>query len=134
MTTIYSDKKIINKPADKIFCYLSDLNNWKNIMPDRVKDWQSTTETFHFTIQGTASLGMKKSTLKTDEQIILVRDGKAPFEFNMEVNLKKGAENECEIQMILNADLNAMLKLLAINPLTNFLNMLTDKLDKTDLN
>jgi hypothetical protein len=134
MTTINSDKKIINKSAGKIFNYLSDLNNWENIMPDRVVDWKSTADTFHFTIQGTASLGMRKSLVKTDEQIILIKEGKAPFDFNMEVNLKGISDVESEIQMILNADLNAMLKLLAVSPLTNFLNMLIDKLRESDLN
>ncbi|MFH2142981.1 MAG: hypothetical protein ABIJ97_11195 [Bacteroidota bacterium] len=130
MTTINSEKKIINKPILKLFPFLCDLNNWQQLMPDRVIDWRSTADNFYFTIKGTASLGMKKSVITSEKQILLIQDGKVPFDFNMEINFDLISVNQTEVQMILNADLNSLLKMVAVNPLKNFLNMLNDKLEE----
>ena len=45
------------------------------------------------------------------------------------INVKKEkSASEAEVQLAFNADLNPMLKMMAVKPLTNFLNLLVQKL------
>lgn len=123
MTSIESEKTVVNKPAEVVFNFLCDFNNFQKLMPEQVTNWQSTANEGSFTIKGMASLGMKIEEKTPNTTVKIIRNGKAPFDFNM---LCKIADNgaQCEVQLIFNAELNAMLKMLAIKPLTNFMNML----------
>ena len=130
MTSINSEKKQVSKSQEDIFNFLINLNNWEQIMPDRVINWSSNENTCNFTIEGTATLGMKLEKTKPFEEITLSEHGKTPFPFTIQVIIKEISADRSEVEMVFNANLNPMLKLMAINPLRNFLNMLLDNLSK----
>jgi carbon monoxide dehydrogenase subunit G len=128
MTRIESDKTAINKSPKQIFDFLSDFNNFKKLMPEQVTNWESTEDTCSFTIAGMATLGMKISEKKPNDYIKVIRNGNAPFDFTLECLMNEKAATESEVQLAFNADLNPMLKMMAVKPLTNFLNILVQKL------
>ncbi len=133
MTRIESDKKIVNSSENKIYNFLSNFNNFEALMPDKVVDWKSDNDSCSFTISGLASLGMKIVEKEPYNYIKIVDEGKVPFKFEFYVNIKSISENKSEVHLIFDADLNMMLKMMAVKPLKNFLNMLVDELDKQDL-
>ena len=128
MTRIESDKQVLNKSSKEIFDFLSDFNNFQKLMPEQVTNWESTTEECRFTIAGMATLGMKMSEKKPNDYIKVIKNGNAPFDFTLECLMKEKDASKAEVQLAFNADLNPMLKMMAVKPLTNFLNMLVDKM------
>jgi carbon monoxide dehydrogenase subunit G len=128
MTRIESDKQQVSKSADEIFKFLENFNNFEKLMPEQVKDWRSTEDSCSFTIAGMASLGMKIIEKRQPEFIKVAKDGAAPFDFNLDVNIKPLSENSSEVRLAFDADLNPMLKMMATKPLTNFLNLLVQRL------
>jgi carbon monoxide dehydrogenase subunit G len=132
MTRIESDKRIINKTADKIFNFLSNFNNFETLMPEKVVDWVSDEKTCSFTISGLASLGMRIVETKNNSFIKIVDEGKTPFKFEFLIYIVD-LNNSSEVQLIFDADLNSMLKMIAVKPLKNFLNMLLDELEKSNI-
>lgn len=127
MTRIESDTVLINKSDAELFQFLSNFNNFQKLMPEQVKDWTSTEDECSFTIAGMASLGMKIQERTPNSLIRVQRHGKAPFDFILHCNIK-GKDQDSEVQLAFDADLNPMLKMMAVKPLTNFLNMLVNKL------
>jgi carbon monoxide dehydrogenase subunit G len=129
MTRIESDKTLINKSPSEVFSFLSDFNNYKSLMPEQVVDWKSTNEECSFTIKGMASLGMKIKEKKPTSEIIIVKNGKAPFDFELHCVINPSGENQnqCFLQLFFDADLNPLLKMMAEKPLKNFLNLLVKK-------
>jgi len=131
MTRIESDNRLINKNEKVIFDFLSDFNNFEQLMPDRVENWESNEKTCSFTISGLASLGMEIIE-STPNSFIKMKDfGKVPFKFDFLVNIEKQDDN-CYVNLVFDADLNTMLKMVAVKPLKNFLNMLLDELEKVE--
>ncbi len=128
MTRIESDKTIVNKSREEIFNFLSNFNNFQKLMPEQVTNWESTEDSCIFTIAGMATLGMKIVEKKPFDFIKVTKDGKAPFDFNLECLLKENAPSGTEVQLAFDADLNPMLKMMAVKPLTNFLNLIVGKL------
>ena len=127
MTKIDSDTVVVGKSAEEIFTFLCNFNNFQKIMPEQVTNWQSTEEECSFTIAGMATLGMKIQEKKPNSMIRVMRHGKAPFDFFLNCSIEdKGPE--CAVQLSFDADLNPMLKMMAVKPLTNFLNLLVNKL------
>ena len=131
MTRIESDTRLINKTDKKIFDFLSDFNNFEQLMPDRVEDWQSDKTTCSFKISGLASLGMKIIETTANSFIKIEDHGKVPFKFDFLVNIEKQDEKS-NVNLVFDADLNTMLKMVAVKPLKNFLNMLLDELEKKE--
>ncbi len=128
MTRIESNKEQIENSAENVFAFLGDFNNFKSLMPPQVTNWSSTENNCSFTINGMATIGMK-ITGKTPHSLINISaDGKVPFNFTLDVLIEKTGEKTCTGQLVFNADLNPMLKMMAEKPLTNFFNMLAAKM------
>ncbi len=127
MTKIESDKVTVNKTAKEVYDFLSDFNNFKKLMPEQVVDWTSTIDECTFTIKGMATLGMK-IVEKTPNSLIKVnKNGSAPFDFTLSCMIDD-LQNQCAVQLAFDAELNMMMKMMATKPLTNFLNILVNKL------
>lgn len=130
MTKIESNKVTVNKPAQAVFDFLSDLNNLEKLMPqDRISKWESTVETCSFYINGMANIGMMVNERMPYSTIKIVSHGKNPFSFTLDIHFKD-IDNQCEAQLVFNGDMNMMFQMMATKPLTNFFNMLADNLVK----
>lgn len=127
MTRISSEKVTVQKSAAHLYQFLSDFNNFQQLMPEQVTNWQSTTEECSFTIAGMASLGMKIMEKTPNTLIKAGKHGNAPFDFTLSCTID-GNDTSSDVQLIFDADLNPMLKMMAERPLTNFLNLLVNKL------
>jgi hypothetical protein len=134
MTRIESEKVTINKTKGEVFSWFADVNNYKAIMPAQVEDWNATENDCSFTIKGMATLGMAIEEKTPDSFIRLAKKGKAPFDFSLLVNIAAITGNESELQLVFDADLNPLLKMMAVSPLTNFLNMLVKKYQEISAN
>lgn len=128
MTRIESNIAEINNSPEKVYSFLSDLNNLEKLMPEQVINWKSTEDTCSFTIKGMTDLSMKISEKTPFSKVEIVPGEKAPFNFSLIINLQNPKENLCVAQIIFDAELNAMMEMLARKPLQNFVNMLAAKL------
>jgi len=128
MTEIKSEKVSIKSSPEKIYSFLSDFNNFGKLMPEQVINWQSTVENCSFSIKGMADLALKMDKKNEFSFISYVSDGNKPFAFSLNSNIHNTSESASEVQIILNADLNPMLKMMAQRPLQNFVNLLVQKL------
>ncbi|MFM2136426.1 MAG: hypothetical protein RL021_1826 [Bacteroidota bacterium] len=132
MTSLQSDKVTVARPAATVYEFLSDFNHFKDLMPEQVTNWQSTESECSFTISGMASLGMKLTEKVPHSLIKATRHGSAPFDFTLSCKIEdKGSESA--VQLVFDADLNPMLKMMAERPLTNFLNLLVHRLQGLNL-
>ena len=131
MTILESDKVTIGKPAAEVYNFLSDFNNFCHLMPEQIADWQSTSDECSFTIKGMASLGMKMIEKQPTSLIKIVKNGKAPFDFTLTVHIEDRQE-QCDVQLAFDADLSPVMKMMASKPLTNFLNLLVNRLKEVE--
>lgn len=128
MTRIESKKTEIDQPAEKLFTFLCDFNNFQKLMPPQVTNWQSTADECSFTISGMATIGMKIIEKVPHSLIKITTNGKVPFQFNLDITLQALSENKTEGQLVFNAELNPMIKMMVEKPLTNFFDFLSAKL------
>jgi len=129
MTRIESNITPVNKSAGEVFAFLSDFNNFKSLMPEQVVDWESTADECSFKIKGMATLGMKMIEKNPDSLIKITSNGKVPFDFFLSCHIEEDGSHS-KVLLAFDAELNAMLKMMAVKPLTNFLNLLVGKLSE----
>jgi carbon monoxide dehydrogenase subunit G len=126
MTTIESETVTIDQSPNEVFDFLSNFHNFEKLMPEQVVNWESDGEKCSFDIKGMASLGMAYESKEKPGRIKIKKEGKAPFDFflNCHIDDENGGSN---LKLVFDADLNPMLKMMAVKPLNNFLNMLVSK-------
>ncbi len=124
---IESDKVTVNQTSEQLFDFLSDFNNIGKLMPPQVEDWKSDGNSCSFTIKGMATLGMAYETKTPNSEIVIKKEGKAPFDFKLICKIQELSPASAQLQLMFDADLNPMLKMMAEKPLTNFLNLLVHR-------
>ena len=128
MTIIESEIVDIDNSSEYIFNYLADFNNFEKLMPPQVTNWTSTSEECSFTINGMATIGMKIIEKNPFTKITISSNGKVPFEFKLFVLLEEKDASLCTGQLTFESDLNMMMKMMVEKPLTNFFNLLAQKM------
>lgn len=128
MTTFKSDKQTISVSSEKIFSFLADFNNFEKLMPEQVTNWQSTIDRCSFTINGMADLSMVMGEKNPNAFISYKSADKKPFDFDLNTNISEEGMEKSVVEMVFNADLNPMLKMMASRPLQNLINMFGQKL------
>ena len=82
MTTFESDIKKTVHRDEKVFDFISNFNNFKELIPqDKIQDWQSTEESCRFKVDGIGDAGLKIVDKEPFKTVKYSTDGKVPFNF-----------------------------------------------------
>ncbi len=127
MTRLSGQTVSCEKSAAKVFQFLSDFSNFQKLLPPQVIDFTLEEEGCTFTIKGMATLGLAYESKIPNSEIVMVSKGKVPFAFKMTALIGEQGSGST-LCFVLDADLNPFLKMMAEKPLTNFLNLLAEKL------
>ena len=128
MTRLESDVVEVAQSPEMSYNFLSDFENIGRLMPAQVEDFSTDGDTCKFTIKGMTTLGLSYGTKTPNSEIVMTKNGKAPFDFNLVCKIDPGTDaSTSRLQLFLDADLNPFLKMMAEKPLTNFLNLLVKK-------
>lgn len=132
MTEIKSREVVLKQSSKQTFEFLVDLNNFARLLPEeRIENLETDATTCNFDIKGMAHIGLKVDSKEANKQIHLIPDGKAPFDFTLDIVIDEDS-NGSKAQLLFNADINPFMKAMVTKPLTNFFNMLADKLEELD--
>lgn len=128
MARFESNKVVVNAPCEKVYNFVADFNNFEKLLPDKVSDWHSTIDTCSFKIEGIGRLSMKIESKTPSRQIHIVSDGDNPVNYTLDCFFYQHGKEQCEVELIFEAELTAFMQMIASNPLQNFVNMLADKI------
>ena len=114
--TLFESKTNINKSVNEVYQFLADMNNHRQLMPENIVNWTSTTDEARFDIQNMGKLALKIDSRVENAEIKISPSEKPPFD--LELNWKlTDAGTHTEVLFTIAADLNMMMKMLASGPL-----------------
>tara|TARA_B100000900_G_scaffold285120_1_gene244350 strand:- start:5220 stop:5612 length:393 start_codon:yes stop_codon:yes gene_type:complete len=126
MTRIESQQVDVNKSAEEIYNFISNFDNFEQLMPSSVEDLKTTENTCSFSIKGMPAICLKIGEKTPFTHVSMVADG-GQIAFSLNCSLEANGNN-CKAQLFFEAELNMMMKMMVEKPLTNFLNILVDRL------
>jgi len=133
MSKIESRIGKIHAPDEKIFNFLSNFNNFKDLIPeDRVKDWESTEDSCRFSVEGIGQAGLKIIEKEPNKLIKISSDEQTPFAFFLWIQIKQLEENDSRMRITVEVDVNPMIAMMVKNPLKNFVDTLIDQVEKME--
>jgi carbon monoxide dehydrogenase subunit G len=130
MVSIKSNKTVINQSSEEVYNYLSIPENYRILMPSKVRSFESTAEAAKLDIEGIGVVELAFTTLNAPNFIELKPQNKVPFEFNLQWEIKHLDNKKTEVQATINAKLNFMMKMMAEKVLKDFLDVQVHKLTK----
>lgn len=131
MTTFESSQHTATRPATEIYGFISDFNAISAVLPsDKVKNWQSSTDSCRFTVDGLGEVGLRISQKEPHTLVQYVGDGKVPFNFYLNVHLAENTDGQTSLHLSVEAQLNPMMKMIASGPIQNFVDKLAEAIAK----
>ena len=115
--TVIQNSITLNKPAAEVYEFLADCNHHEQLMPENIYNWSSTQDEARFTIQNMAKLALKIEERVPNALVRFVPAEKAPFDVSMRWTIDDAGEGNSVATLIIEADLNMMMKMLASGPL-----------------
>ena len=135
MTTYESELKTISSSEEVVFNILSDLNNLGKLndntsLTDKIKDLEFDTDSCSFAVNGFGRVGLRIIE-RTPLNNIKMASENAPVSFNIDIYIHQIAENQTTLQLMLNAKLPTMIKMMVGNKLQEGVNAIADLLAKS---
>lgn len=100
-------------------------------MPESIHDWSSTRDEARFTIQNMAKLALKVDRREENSEVVFVPAEKAPFDLTLRWRVTTRGDAATTAELIIEADLNMMMKMLALKPLQKLVDNQLEALKKT---
>ena len=125
---IESEKIVINCQAEKVYSFLGNFDNFESLLPEQVSDWQSTGNSCSFEVKGLAKIGLRITGKIPFAKISMTGEGKLPFGFTFDALIQDLSSQQCQVQLVINADMNPFIAMMAEKPLRNFVDMLLPRL------
>lgn len=127
MTTIKSDKTLINAPAEVVYSKLSNLENLKDLLEkvptDKVpEDKREMLENLKITSDsieipgGPAGVITLKVKDKLEPSLIRMEGEGTPIPLSMQLEIEPKTSESCEVQVSLSLEIPAMLKPMISGP------------------
>ncbi|MDN3588983.1 SRPBCC family protein [Pedobacter aquatilis] len=126
--TIIESAVEINKPTNEVYAFLSNMNNHQGLMPENIYNWESTEDEAKFTIQNMAKLAIKISSRIENQELVAIPTEKPPFDLELKWTVTDNGNGSTTAKLIISADLNMMMKMLASAPLQKLTDHQTEKL------
>jgi hypothetical protein len=117
--------------AEDVFAFVTDLRNFERFVPQgTITDWKAELESCSFSVAmiGTVSLVLAEKVM--NNKVVYNGDALNKNDFSLVLHISGNDENPAEVKIILSADLNPMMKMMAAKPIAQFLEMLISEMEK----
>ena len=125
-----SPKVSIDKSAQIVFDFLTDVKNFKPLMPENTSKFELIDdETFLFALSGMPEIILKKKSLESPKTIVLGAAG-GKLDFSLTAVIESISENESNVQLKFEGDFNAMMAMMIKGPISKFIETLAINIPK----
>lgn len=127
---IQSRKVVVQKSPEELCDYLTDVKNFKNLMPANIRKFELVDEkSFVFALKGMPDIALKLEEVQKPNKIVLgaVNDN---FPFTLTGNITEISTSSSKIQLNFDGQFNTMMAMMIKSPITKFLGSLSDNLEK----
>jgi hypothetical protein len=123
-----SKKVTVNKSAEALCQFLSDVKNFEQLMPENISKFEVIRENaFVFALKGMPEIALElKETLPPNKVVLGAISDKLPF--TLTANIEALDSNTSEAQLHFEGDFNAMMAMMIKGPISNFLETLSSNM------
>ncbi|WP_457618574.1 SRPBCC family protein [Lutibacter sp.] len=121
-----SKKSTINKSQKEFFEFLSNLENFRQLMPENIEKFEVDGESFIFSLKGMPEIRLVVKEKQEFDKIILGA-ASSKLNFTLTTLIAEITDNSCETQLLFEGDFNPMMAMMVKKPLQKFIDTLSEK-------
>ena len=127
---LQSKKSIVQKPATTVCEELSDVKNFKKLMPENISKFEVIKENaFVFALKGMPEIALEVKEVVAPNKVVLgAMSDKIPF--NLTANINEIDDTTSEVGLTFDGDFNPMMAMMIKGPITKFLATLSENMNK----
>lgn len=121
-------KIIVNKSSEQLVQMLKNPADYRDLMPDSLQSFEAREDGFKFSLKGMPEIALKIS--KVSDREVVLKSAASNLDFELKGTMNPLAENQTEVQLLFDGKFNPFIKMMVEKPLQNFINSLSDSLEK----
>jgi len=121
-------KIIVNKSVNELVEMLKNPEDYKNLMPDSLQSFEVRDNGFKFSLKGMPEIALNIDGITENE--VVLRSASSSLDFALRGAMNSINETQTEVQLLFEGKFNPFIKMMVEKPLQNFINALTDNIEK----
>ncbi|CAM1344570.1 SRPBCC family protein [Tenacibaculum amylolyticum] len=119
----------VKKSQEDLYNFLIQLENFKVLMPENTEKFEVDGESFIFGLKGMPEIRLVMKE-KTEFSNVTLGAASSKLPFTLAANIEAVSDSESKVQLKFESSFNPMMAMMVKKPLTNFINTLTENLEK----
>jgi len=109
----------------EVFDFVTDIRNFEQFIPaNTINNWRADKESCSFDVSMIGTVSLRITDREPHNKVIFSGDALKKNDFSLVLNISNNLANKAEVNVLLDAELNPMLKMVANKPINQFLEML----------
>lgn len=121
-------KVIANKSVSELVAMLKNPEDYKKLMPESLNKFEFWEDGFKFGLSGMPEIALKINEVSNEK--VVLKSASSSLDFSLTGTMNPVNETQTEVQLLFDGNFNPFIKMMVEKPLQNFINTLTDNLEK----
>ncbi|MGC4128447.1 MAG: SRPBCC family protein [Bergeyella sp.] len=121
-------KIIVNKSVSELVEMLKKPEDYKNLMPSSLNKFESWENGFKFGLSGMPEIALKIAEVSNEK--VILESASSSLDFALTGTMNTLSDSQTEVQLLFDGKFNPFIKMMVEKPLQNFINSLTDNIEK----
>jgi hypothetical protein len=114
----------------EVFDFVTDIRNFEQFIPDgTISNWQSGKDTCSFSVSMVGTVSVRIEKKEPYNNVIFKGDALKENDFSLVLKINDSSNNTALVMVLLEAELNPILKMMAHKPITQFLEILIREME-----
>jgi hypothetical protein len=116
--------------AEEFFAFVTDIRNFEQFIPaNTISNFKADKEQCSFSVSMLGTVSVRLEEKEPYSKVVFSGDALKKNDFLLTVKIADGNNGLSDVQVILSADLNPMMKMVAVKPIRQFLEMLVHEME-----
>lgn len=116
--------------AAEAFMFVTDVRNFEQFIPKgSINNWSADKESCSFNVSMLGTVSVRLTEKEKYSKVVFNGDALKKNDFTLTLNISDNVKEPADVKVALSADLNQMMKMIAVKPINQFLEMLVKEME-----
>ena len=116
--------------AEEAFTFVTDIRNFERFIPKgSINNWQSEKDSCSFNVSMFGIVSFRLAEKDKFNRVVFDGDALKKNDFSLVLHISDNGKKPADVKVSLNADLNPMMKIMAVKPIRQFLEILIKEME-----
>lgn len=116
--------------AEEVFAFVTDIRNFERFIPKgTINNWNAEKESCSFGVSMLGTVTVRLAEKENYTKVVFNGDALKKNDFSLILFISDNVKNPADVKVTLSADLNPMMKMMAVKPIGQFLEILIKEME-----